>query len=366
MLVEPRFWRGRRIFVTGHTGFKGAWLCIWLRELGAEVTGYALAPELPCVFDDCRVETCMRSIIGDIREADDLRTALVSAQPEIVFHLAAQPLVRRSYAEPLQTYATNVMGTAHLLESVRGATSVRAVVIVTTDKCYENREWTWGYRESDPLGGRDPYSSSKAAAELVTAAYRDSYFPVERYEEHRTAIASARAGNVIGGGDWAEDRLIPDIVRALVGGQPVRIRNPHAVRPWQHVLDPLYGYLLLAQRLCCDGAQFASAWNFGPRLEDARPVSWIVDRVLRQWGKHQGWVTDDGNHPHESQYLKLACDKSVSQLGWQPRWNLEIALEALVEWYKARMEGRDMNALTISQIERYSGNKLLSTGMGAE
>jgi len=353
-VVSTQFWKGKRVFVTGHTGFKGAWLCVWLKQLGADLTGYSLPPLTPGVFADCGVENGMRSIFGDIRDFEKLRAALVDAQPDVVFHLAAQALVRRSYKDPLETYSTNVMGTAHVLESVRMAGSVRAVVSVTTDKCYENNEWVWGYRECDPLGGRDPYSSSKAAAELVTSAYRDSYFPVARYAEHRTAIATARAGNVIGGGDWAEDRLIPDIIRALLAGQPVQIRNPHAVRPWQHVLDPLAGYILLAERLFCGGSAFASAWNFGPSLQDARPVSWIVERILSQWEGNAGWIAQEGNHPHEAKYLKLDCAKAFGELGWHPRWRLDEAIDSLVEWYRAKQESKNMNELTIRQIDAYS------------
>ena len=354
-VVSPEFWKGKRVFITGHTGFKGAWLSIWLHEMGAELTGYALPPESPGVFEDCGVASRMRSIAGDIRDLEALRTAVSSARPEIVLHLAAQALVRRSYQEPVETTATNVMGSVHVLEAIRKTGSVRAVVSVTTDKCYENREWVWGYRESDPMGGRDPYSSSKGAAELVTAAYRDSYFPGERYAEHGTAIATARAGNVIGGGDWAPDRLIPDIVRAILARRPVPIRNPHAIRPWQHVLEPLSGYLLLAQRLYSEGAEFASAWNFGPSLEDARPVSWIVERMLSRWDGNAGWTAQEGEHPHEARYLKLDCAKAIAELGWRPRWNLETAIDALVEWYRAYETKQDLNQLTIRQIADYSG-----------
>lgn len=353
-VVSAQFWKGKRVFVTGHTGFKGAWLCVWLKQLGADLTGYSLPPHSPGVFEDCGVENGMRSLLGDIRDFEKLKTALIAAQPEIVFHLAAQALVRRSYKDPLETYSTNVMGTAHVLESIRQAGSVRAAVSVTTDKCYENNEWVWGYRECDPLGGRDPYSSSKAAAELVTAAYRESYFPADRYAEHRTAIATARAGNVIGGGDWAEDRLIPDIIRAMLAGKPVYVRNPNAIRPWQHVLDPLGGYILLAERLFCEGAAFASAWNFGPSLEDARPVSWIVERIVSQWEDNAGWVTQPGNHPHEAKYLKLDCAKAIGELGWRSGWRLDQAIDALVEWYRAKQESKDMNELTIRQIDDYS------------
>ena len=276
--IDADFWRGRRVFLTGHTGFKGGWLALWLQRLGADVTGYALdPPTTPSLFAVARVGAGMRSIINDIRDAETLAQAMREAQPEIVIHMAAQPLVRYSYQAPVETYATNVMGTVHLLEAVRQTDSVRAVVNVTSDKCYENREWVWGYRENEPMGGYDPYSNSKGCAELVTAAYRNSYFNPAQYSQHGVALASARAGNVIGGGDWAEDRLIPDILRAIAAGEAVNIRSPHAIRPWQHVLEPLSGYLLLAQRLIEDGPAHAEGWNFGPSEEDARPVQWIVE-----------------------------------------------------------------------------------------
>ena len=278
--VNASFWRGKKVFVTGHTGFKGGWLCLWLQQLGANVTGYALQPPTtPSLFEIAVIGRGMESIIGDIREATTLSDAVRTAQPELVIHMAAQPLVRYSYENPIETYSTNVMGTVHLLEAIRKTQSVKAVVCVTSDKCYENREWEWGYRENDPLGGYDPYSNSKACAELVTAAYRNSYFNPDKYFEHGVAVASARAGNVIGGGDWAQDRLVPDMLRAIECGKPVLIRNPDAIRPWQHVLEPLSGYLLLAESLLTHGPANAEAWNFGPHDADAKPVRWIVDRL---------------------------------------------------------------------------------------
>jgi CDP-glucose 4,6-dehydratase len=354
LAVSPVFWSGKRIFVTGHTGFKGSWLCLWLESLGAEVTGYALAPETnPSLFDLAHVGQGIDSHIGDVRNAQALRAALLQASPEIVFHMAAQPLVRASYRDPVETYETNVMGTVHLLEATRQIGSVRAVVVVTTDKCYENREWVWGYRESDPLGGYDPYSSSKAAAELVTAAYRNSFFNPDEIPSHRVALASARAGNVIGGGDWAEDRLIPDVIRAVARGQRVRIRNPQAIRPWQHVLEPLSGYLTLAEKLYACGAGFAQPWNFGPEDGDARTVQWIVQKVVALWGGDARWETDPGQHPHETGYLKLDISKARSLLGWTPKWNLEQALEAIVTWYRSCQSGADARTLTLDQIETY-------------
>jgi CDP-glucose 4,6-dehydratase len=278
-------------------------------------------------------------------------------QPEIVIHMAAQSLVRHSYADPVETYSTNVMGTVHLLETARLADSVRAIVIVTSDKCYENREWVWGYRENEAMGGYDPYSNSKGCAELVTSAYRNSYFNPKNFADHQVALASVRAGNVIGGGDWAEDRLIPDIMRAIVKGEPVLIRNPHAIRPWQHVLEPLSGYLMLAKKLWEDGATYSEAWNFGPNDEDTKPVSWIVDRLTTAWGERANWVLDGREHPHEAHYLKLECSKSKSRLNWRPRWSLEETLGAIVDWHREYQTGKDMREVTLRQIAAYKACK---------
>jgi CDP-glucose 4,6-dehydratase len=349
------FWHGKRVFVTGHTGFKGSWLCLWLQSLGAEVTGYALAPPTdPSLFETAKVAAGMRSIIGDVRDGDSLVRAVQAAKPEIVIHMAAQPLVRYSYDHPVETYATNVMGVVNLLEAVRKSPGVRAVVNVTTDKCYENREWDWGYRENEAMGGYDPYSSSKGCAELVTAAYRNSFFNPARRAEHGVALASARAGNVIGGGDWALDRLIPDVMRAIESGQRVSIRSPHAIRPWQHVMEPLNGYLMLAEKLYAeDGASFAEAWNFGPADEDARPVQWIVERLTEAWGEGAAWQLDRDPQPHEAHYLKLDCSKAKARLGWQARWSLVQALDRIVEWHKAAQQGADARQLTLQQIAAY-------------
>lgn len=352
--VNPDFWRGRRIFLTGHTGFKGSWLSLWLQDLGAEVSGYALAPPSdPNLFTLAQVERGMQSQIGDVCDLATLSKALQQAQPEVVLHLAAQPLVRASYDDPVATYATNVMGTVHLLEAVRQTPSVRAVVNVTTDKCYENREWDWGYRESDALGGYDPYSNSKGASELVTAAYRNSFFNPAQHKRHGVALASARAGNVIGGGDWAADRLVPDMLGALQSGTPARIRNPHAIRPWQHVLEPLRGYLLLAERLYTEGPTFAEAWNFGPLDEDARPVGWIAEELIRLWGHQAAWVADAGEHPHEAHYLKLDISKARARLPWMPLLRLSDALRLTVDWARLQQDGADMRAATLSQIRGY-------------
>ena len=356
MGMTPSFWRGKRVFVTGHTGFKGSWLSLWLQQVGAQVTGYALQPPThPSLFEVAQVAQGMISIIGDIRDGAMLTNAMRQAAPDIVIHMAAQPLVRRSYVDPVETYSTNVMGSIHLLEAVRQTPSVRAVVNVTTDKCYENKEWAWGYRENEPMGGFDPYSSSKGCAELVTAAYRNSFFNSAKHSEHQVALATARAGNVIGGGDWAEDRLIPDILRAIQAGQPVNIRNPHATRPWQHVLESLSGYLALAEKLSSEaGQQYAESWNFGPRDEDARPVQWIVEQLTQQWGDGAAWHLDGGTHPHEAHYLKLDCSKARALLGWSPRWHLSQALQAIIAWHKAHHRSQDMRALCLQQINDYS------------
>lgn len=357
--MDAAFWRGKRVFVTGHTGFKGSWLTLWLKQLGAEVTGYALSPSTtPSLFDLAGIgQHDCHSHIADIRDYPKLREKIAAATPDIVFHLAAQPLVRRSYADPRETYETNVMGTVNLLEAVRHTPSVRAAVIVTSDKCYENREWVWGYRENEPMGGHDPYSNSKGCAELVTAAMRASYFSAHAQGKRQAAIASARAGNVIGGGDWADDRLIPDIVRAIAAGQPANIRNPNAIRPWQHVLEPLAGYLLLAERLHTRGTDFASGWNFGPSDDETRTVRWICDHMVQHWGQGAAWRQDGGSHPHEATYLKLDSSKARMQLGWRPRLTLAECLDWLVDWYRAHAVGQDMRAMTLQQINTYSQSK---------
>jgi CDP-glucose 4,6-dehydratase len=348
--VDPSFWTGKRVFVTGHTGFKGSWLSLWLQRLGASVTGFALPPPTePALYNVARVGEGLTSIIGDVRDASALSDALVSADPEVVIHMAAQPLVRASYDDPVGTYATNVMGSVNLLEAVRQSRGVRAVCVVTTDKCYENREWPWGYRENEPMGGHDPYSNSKGCAELVTSAYRRSFFRAPG----AAAIGSGRAGNVIGGGDWATDRLIPDVLRAIEKGAPVLIRNPLSIRPWQHVLEPLSGYLLLCQRLCSDRGA-ADAWNFGPRDEDARPVEWIVDQMCSLWGDGAAWNLDESPQPHEAGYLKLDISKAHSGLGWKPRWSLSVALNSIVEWHRAWVAGADMRDYCLLELERFA------------
>lgn len=354
--IDDVFWRGKRVLVTGHTGFKGSWLCLWLQALGADIAGYALTPvTTPNLFEAARVGQSMRSVIGDVRDLDRVVGLVRTHQPEIVFHLAAQPLVGRAYAEPVDTYSTNVMGTVNLLEAMRLAGGVRAVVNVTSDKCYENREWVWGYREDDRLGGFDPYSNSKACAELVTDAYRNSFFNPADFARHGVALASARAGNVIGGGDWAADRLVPDIVRALsVKRTCMVLRRPAAVRSWQHVLEPLSGYLRLAQALYVDGPAYAGAWNFAPDEADARPVRWVVERFISRWGSDMNWEAQREADWHETNVLKLDASKARTRLGWKPRWSLSKTIDNIVEWHQSFLRDADMHALSHSHIRAYA------------
>ena len=356
-MIDGGFWRGRRVFLTGHTGFKGSWLALWLQSLGAEVHGFALEPATqPDLFTAARVEPGLASsTIADVRDLAALRAAMQACRPEVVLHLAAQPLVRASYDDPVGTYATNVMGTVHLLEAVRATPGVRSVVVVTTDKCYENREWAWGYREDEPMGGRDPYSNSKGCAELVCASYRASFLAAGG-----VALATARAGNVIGGGDWASDRLVPDLLRAFERGAPAVIRHPDAVRPWQHVLEPLSGYLMLAQALWENGDAYAEGWNFGPRDEDARPVRWIVRRMADVWGPDARWELDTREQPHEARLLKLDISKARQRLHWTPRWTLGEALHRIVDWHQAWRRHDDMRAACLRDIADYS-NELTRT-----
>ena len=347
-------YKSRKILITGHTGFKGSWLCLLLNQLGADVYGYALEPPTnPSLFNEARIGELMTSHIGDIRNLNDLQEVMQKVRPEIVIHMAAQPLVRESYKIPVETYSINVMGTVHMLEACRNTKSVKAIVNVTTDKCYENREWHWGYRENEPMGGYDPYSNSKGCSELVTSAYRNSYFNPKDYEKHGVAVASARAGNVIGGGDWADDRLIPDFIRAISKGEEVRIRSPYAIRPWQHVLEPLTGYLNLAAKLFTEGAQYAQGWNFGPDDNDAQNVGWITKTICDLWGDGASFTIDTNPQPHEANYLKLDCSKAKAELGWVPKWNIETTLKSIVNWNKAYLKNEDIRKVTESQIKDY-------------
>lgn len=350
-----QIWRGRTVFLTGHTGFKGAWLSLWLSKLGAKVHGYALSPpSTPSLFEIGNVESVLAGHeIADVTNGAALQAAVDRVRPDIIIHMAAQSLVREGYADPVTTYATNVMGTVNVLEAARHQSSVRAVLVITTDKCYENRGWVWGYRENDALGGYDPYSNSKACAELVVDSFRSSFFNPADYKSHGVAVASARAGNVIGGGDWAKDRLIPDLVGSFARGEQPKIRSPHAIRPWQHVMEPLSGYLALSARLLGEGASYAQGWNFGPYQDDARPVSWVADRLVSEWGEGASWSLDDRVQPHEASYLHLDSAKAASLLDYRPRWRLEEALRQTVRWYRAYEAKEDMRAVTLAQIAAF-------------
>lgn len=348
--MTPSFWQGKKVFLTGHTGFKGAWMSILLRQLGATIHGYSLAPETdPSLYVAAGIDGILDSTIADIRDLDTLKAAIRQAAPDIVIHMAAQPLVRRSYADPLETITTNVIGTANILEAARDLPSLKVLLNVTTDKCYENREWVWGYRENEPLGGKDIYSSSKACSELLTQSYRSSFFATSDVR-----IASARAGNVIGGGDWSQDRLVPDVLRSLETGDALIIRNPSATRPWQHVLEPLTGYLKLVEKLWAD-ADLAGAYNFGPITSEERSVAWIIDKMFECWGRERSWALDTANNPPEAHFLRLDSSKAASVLGWVPRSTTEQALELVVDWHRAFLDRQDMMAFTQRQIGAFVG-----------
>lgn len=354
MEINRNFWKDKKVLITGHTGFKGSWLSLWLQECGAELIGYSVGiPTTPSLFDVARVSDGMISIFGDVRDLNRIKGVMEKYEPAIVIHLAAQAIVRKGYEDPVGTYSTNVMGTVNVLEAVRHSGSVRAALMITSDKCYENREWHWGYRENDPMGGHDPYSSSKGCAELVVSAYTRSFFGSESLGAKPVFVASARAGNVIGGGDWAKDRLVPDTMRAILERQPVVVRYPGSTRPWQHVLEPLRGYLLLLENLWVHGSDFVGAWNFGPDDRDAKTVSWIAEMLTGLWGDGASWTTDSTKHPHEATYLKLDCSKAKSLLSWMPRLNITQALEWIVEWYKGYSGGATMRQVTLGQIARY-------------
>ena len=347
--VNSNFWKGKRVFITGHTGFKGSWLSLWLQSMGAKLNGLALAPPTaPALFEQANVYDDMNSTIGDIRDYKIVYDTMKACKPEIIIHMSAQPLVRYSYQAPVETYAVNVMGTVHLLEAARQIGTAKAIINVTTDKCYENQEWVWGYRENEPMGGHDPYSNSKGCSELISNAYRRSFF-----QQSGIALATVRAGNVIGGGDWAIDRLIPDILRAFEKSKPIIIRNPHAIRPWQHILEPLSGYLMLAEHLYNEGESFAEGWNFGPNDEDVRSVKWITDYMVKTWGNRASWVLDNKENPHEANYLKLDISKAKSKLKWQPLLKLEEALTLITDWHYHWLNKGDVKSKCLKQIKNF-------------
>lgn len=359
-MLTPSFWQNKRVLVTGHTGFKGAWISYWLHLMGATVKGIALPPPTkPNLFEALNLSEFIQSDLLDIRDFSALDRSISEFQPEVLLHLAAQPLVRYSYREPLETYAVNVMGTAHVLESCRKVPSLKSIVIITTDKCYENKEWVWGYRETDPMGGYDPYSSSKGCAELVTAAYRRSFYA----HTPEVGLASTRAGNVIGGGDWAEDRLVPDLIRAFSRGEVVHVRHPRSTRPWQHVLEPLGGYLLLAEKLYSDPQRFSSGYNFGPLDHDCVDVETLVRQLSAAWGEEASFNIDGGNHPHEAQFLKLDISKARQELGWAPRWGLNRNLTEVARWYRhfydQNSSVESMRSLTKEQIANFVESPML-------
>ncbi|MDP3705986.1 MAG: CDP-glucose 4,6-dehydratase [Legionellaceae bacterium] len=363
--MNQQFWRDKRILITGHTGFKGSWLSVWLQMMGADVIGYALSPPTPCnLFESARIAEKICSYHGDILDLVLLQQVLNDNKPEIIFHMAAQSLVQASYVDPVNTYATNVMGTVHLLEAARHTPSVKAIVNITSDKCYENREWLWGYREHDALGGYDPYSNSKGCSELVSTAFRSSYFNPNTYEQHGVALATARAGNVIGGGDYATNRLIPDILAAFQSKTRITIRNPHSIRPWQHVLEPLRGYLVLAEKLYEQGPRFAEAWNFGPIDDEAKSVSWIVQRMIELYDEDVSWEIDEQQHPHEAHHLKLDISKSISHLNWKPILTLDETLQLVMDWFNQLQKGADPRHIMEKQLDDYIQQTIYSGKLG--
>jgi CDP-glucose 4,6-dehydratase len=354
-LVMDEFWKNKRVLLTGHTGFKGSWLSIWLQKLGVNLIGFSNSiPTKPSLFELAHVKDGMVSVIGDIRDFNSIKNVIKEYNPEIIIHMAAQSLVLQSYNDPIETYSTNVMGTVNILEAIRKVGKVKVVINVTSDKCYENKGQIIKCKEDDPMGGYDPYSNSKGCAELITSSFRNSFFNPADHDKHETALASARAGNVIGGGDWSADRLIPDIMSGILKHERVRIRNPSGVRPWQHVLEPLGGYLLLAEKLWSDGKKYSEGWNFGPNDEDVKPVSWIIDKLSQLWGDTLTWDLYPENHHHEAKYLKLDCTKAKNKLGWSPKTSLEAGLRLTVEWYKQYQRGTNLRQVTEEQIRQFS------------
>jgi len=349
--VNPEFWRGKRVLLTGHTGFKGSWLSLWLQEMGALVRGVSLLPSTcPAMFNIAKVAEGLEHQITDIRDLSAIKQHISEFDPDILIHMAAQSLVLKSYQEPVQTFEVNIMGTVNVLDAAKSGKSLKAIINVTTDKCYDNKEWVWGYREEEPMGGLDPYSSSKGCVELISSAYRKSFL-----NDAGISMATARAGNVIGGGDWSEDRLLPDIFRSLEKGEPVAIRNPNAIRPWQHALEPLSGYLILAQCLYGEnGPAFAEGWNFGPSEEDAKPVEWVVKQMCAMWSADASWTTQPRDHMHEANSLKLDISKAREKLKWTPTWDLQIALTKTIDWHRAWLDGQDMRSFSLAQIEIFN------------
>lgn len=353
-MLDKYFWKGKKVLITGHTGFKGSWLSILLNWLGADVYGYALKPPtIPNLYELAKIDQLVTSTIGDIRDFNLLLKTLKGVQPDVIIHMAAQPLVKESYRNPRETYEVNVMGTVNLLDASRQIGRVKAILNITTDKCYENKEWLWGYRENEPIGGYDPYSNSKGCSELVTSSFRSSFFNPREYIKHRVALASARAGNVIGGGDWADDRLIPDFIRAITQGEKVKVRSPYSIRPWQHVLEPLTGYLVLCEKLYTVGPAFSEGWNFGPDDNDAKNVEWITRRICELWGGGASYIIDKDPQLHEATYLKLDCSKAKTMLGWYPHWNIDTALKSIVEWNKAYLNRDEVRTICLNQMEKY-------------
>ena len=351
--VNPSFWKGKKVYLTGHTGFKGSWMSLWLQSMGAIVKGYSLEPNtVPNLFTVANVGTAMDSEIGDIRDLNQISKSMSNFNPDILIHMAAQPLVRLSYLEPVNTYTTNVIGTVNVLEAARNCLNLKAIVSITTDKCYENKEWDWGYRESEPMGGHDPYSSSKGCAELVISAYRRSFFS----ESNTASLASARAGNVIGGGDWSNDRLITDILRSFEKSKPVIVRNPLSTRPWQHVLEPISGYMVLAENLFENSNDFSGGWNFGPKDDECKSVNWILDKMVEKWGKGASWELDNNNNFHEAGYLRLDCSKAASKLNWYPKWNLDFTLDNIINWHQDFLSGKNMQERCLVEVSKYTIN----------